>query len=86
MICIIGLIIFVSPLHGQGSKKITLPNGEEIWDLNGEWDVLVENIGPWASGDKYTQLWKITQTGSSFVAVRMIDDPYNKKIADTYEV
>ena len=48
LICFIGLIIFISTLHGQGSKKtITLPNGEVIWDLNGEWDVFIENYGPW---------------------------------------
>jgi hypothetical protein len=40
LICFIGLIIFVSTLHGQGSKKtITLPSGEVVCDLNGEWDV-----------------------------------------------
>jgi hypothetical protein len=80
MICFIGLIIFVSTLHGQGSKKtVTLPNGEVVWDLNGEWDVFIENYGPMASAGNYPQINKITQTGSSFVAIRMIDDPYNRK-------
>ncbi len=80
LICFLGLIIFVSTLHGQGTKKtITLPSGEVIWDLNGEWDVFVQNYGPWAVGGSYSEKWKITQTGSSFVAVRMIDDPWNKK-------
>jgi len=38
LICLIGLIIFVSTLHGQGSKKtITLPSGEVVFDLNREW-------------------------------------------------
>jgi hypothetical protein len=79
LICFIGLTIFISTLHGQGSKKtITLPNGEVIWDLNGEWDTYVDNYGPFTS-DKYTVINKITQTGSSFVAIRMMDDPWNLK-------
>jgi hypothetical protein len=79
LICFIGLIIFASTLHGQGSKKtITLPSGEVVCDLNGEWDAIVENYGP-SSSNSYPQIEKITQTGSSFVAIRMIDDPWNLK-------
>ena len=78
LLCFVGLIIFISTLHGQGLKKtITLPSGEVVWDLNGDWDVQVENYGQWWGS--YPQIWKITQTGSSFVAVRMIDDPWNRK-------
>ena len=80
LICFISLTIFISTLHGQGSKKtIALPNGEVIWDLNGEWDAFVENYGPHAFAGSYPQIMKITLTGSSFVAIRMIDDPYNFK-------
>ena len=80
LICFIGLMIFISTLHGQGSKKtITLPSGEVVCDLNGEWDAIVENYGPSASSNSYPQIEKITQTGSSFVAIRMIDDPWNLK-------
>jgi len=78
VICFIGLMIFMSTLHGQGSKKtITLPSGEVVCDLNGEWEAFVENYG--TSGGSYPQIEKITQTGSSFVAIRMIDDPWNRK-------
>ncbi len=80
IICFVGVIIFASTLHGQGSKKtITLPSGEVICDLNGQWDVRVENYGVWIYHGSYPQIWKITQTGGSFVAVRMIDDPGNPK-------
>jgi hypothetical protein len=78
IIILAGIISF--PSHGQGPKKtITLPNADVIHDLNGDWDVLVENIGPWANFGNYPQIWKITQTESSFLGVRMIDDPSNKK-------
>jgi hypothetical protein len=80
LICFIGLIIFISTLHGQGSKKtITLPSGEVVCDLNGEWDVFVENYGQMVFAGSYPQIWKITQTGSSFVAIRIIDDRWNQK-------
>ena len=73
LICFIGLIIFVSTLYGQGSKKtITLPNGEVVWDLNGEWDVLIES----AYGGTTRDVFKITQQGSSFMAIRMMGNPY----------
>ncbi len=80
LLCFVGLIIFISTLHGQGSKKtITLPSGEVVWDLNGEWDVRVENYGVWIYHGSYTQIWKITQTGSSFMAVRMTSTLGNPK-------
>ena len=50
-----------------------------VWDLNGEWDVFVENYGPYSSSGSYPQTFKITQTGSSFVAIRMLGDPHNRK-------
>lgn len=82
LVCFVGVIVFISTLHGQGSKKtITLPSGEVVWDLNGEWRAFVEIIASisMGGGKSYAQIWKITQTGSSFVAIRMINDPYNQK-------
>ena len=80
LICFIGLVIFVSTLHGQGSKKaITLPNGEVVWDLNGEWDAFVEHYGSWEWLGSGTEIVKITQEGSSFVGIRMNDTKWNPK-------
>jgi hypothetical protein len=80
LICFIGLIIFVSTLYGQGSKKtITLPSGEVVWDLNGKWEVFTENYGEWNQYGSYSTIVEITQKGSSFVAVRMTDNPWYKK-------
>ena len=79
-VCFITLTIFISLLNCQGSMKtIRLPDGEVVWDLNGEWDVFVELYGPWSAVGSWKQFCKITQEGSSFVSVRMIDDPYNRK-------
>ena len=58
---------------------MTLPSGEVVCDLNGEWDVFIECYGPWKEFGSYPQIVKITQKGSSFVGIRMIDDQYNPK-------
>ncbi len=79
LFCSVCFMIFVSTLHGQDSKKITLPNGDLVWDLNGEWDVWVENYGPSAHAGSYRQIVVITQTGGSFVAIRTTGDSFNQK-------
>ena len=84
LMCFMSIIAFTSTAHAQSSKKtITLPNGEVILDLTGEWDVHVENYGRWSSAGNYPQLVKVTQTGSSFVSIRMMSDPYNPKGAES---
>jgi hypothetical protein len=79
LVCFIGLtIFFVSISHSQGSMKtITLPNGEAVLDLNGEWDIFSE----WEGGTPNSS-WascKITQEGSSFVGVRTMPTLGNPK-------
>src|SRR4030042_2249353 len=84
LICFISLTIFISTLHGQGSKKtITLPSGEVVCDLNGEWDALYESLGPWlwAGNKNVTDVLKITQQGGSFVGVKTIGGGYVPKDA-----
>ncbi len=77
LICVISLIIFLSTLHGQSSKKtITLPNGEVVCDLNGEWDALYENLGASSYYGNLKDMLKITQHGGSFTGVKMIGTPY----------
>jgi hypothetical protein len=78
LICFVAIIISISTLHGQGSKKtITLPNGEVICDLNGDWDALYDHprLG------KSTDILKITQRGGSFEGVKTIGGPYVPKDA-----
>jgi len=79
------LIAFVSFLYvpqaptqeTKWKKTVTLPSGEVILDISGEWDVFVENYGSWSSYGSYPQKVNITQEGSSFVGTRMISDPFN---------
>jgi hypothetical protein len=82
LICFIGLIIFISTLHGQGSKKtVTLPSGEVVCDLNGEWDALYENLGAYSWVGNLKDMLKITQQGGSFVGVKMIGTAHVPKDA-----
>jgi hypothetical protein len=60
-------------------KTITLPSGEVIYDLNGEWAVCSENYGPWAEYGTYPDIVEIKQEGASFVGIRLIGNPWNPK-------
>jgi len=78
--CFVGLIIFVPSLYGKGLKKtITLPSGEVVCDLNGEWDAFIENYGHWDNFGKYPRVIKITQQGGSFVGIMMSEDVHVPK-------
>ena len=82
LICLISLIIFVSVLYGQGSKKtVILPSGEAVCDLNGEWDALYENLGAFQWVGNIKDMLKITQQGGSFVGVKMIGTAFVPKDA-----
>ena len=60
----------------QGWKKtITLPNGEVVCDLNGEWDVVWIGRGEFMQFGSVKNRWKITQQGNSFRGIRMIGGP-----------
>lgn len=78
LVCFVGLLISVSVLNGQGSKKtITLPNGDVVCDLNGEWDALYDHprLG------KSTDILKMTQRDGSFQGVKLIGGLYVPKNA-----
>jgi len=82
LICFMSLIIFISTSHGQGSKKtITLPSGEVVCDLNGEWDALYENLGEYTWVGNLKDMVRITQQGGSFVGVKMIGTEWVPKDA-----
>jgi hypothetical protein len=57
-------------------KTVTLPNGEVILDVSGEWDSFVQFYGTWAGafGGTWEHKVNITQDGSSFVGTRMMDE------------
>ena len=73
---IISLAIFawIGLAQAQKAKTVQLPNGEEVVDIRGEWDVHEENYGPWSTLGNYPNIFKIELQGNSFVGVRMMDD------------
>jgi hypothetical protein len=54
---------------------VTLPSGETVRDLNGDWDVIIENLERWEQFGTYPNVFRITQTGRAFRAIRLRDNP-----------
>ena len=62
---------------------VTLPSGDAVWDLSGDWDALIENYGPGTRNGTGPNVYRITQTGSAFKAVRTKDDALlTKEVAE----
>jgi hypothetical protein len=80
MLCIVAIIAWTGPVYAQTTnlgalETMKLPSGEEVYDLSGEWNVMVENYGEWERFGSYPQVFKITQEGKSFTGIRLKDNP-----------
>ena len=75
------LFIAQAQTEEQGWKKtITLPSGEVVCDLNGEWDSLwTGRSGLALALGSFRDVVKITQEGNSFEGIRMIGNMFNSK-------
>lgn len=89
-ICVVALIAWIGLIFAQtakpaGMKTVKLPNGQEVFDISGEWDVLVENYGEYAQFGTYPNVAQITirESDGSFHAVRMKANPPPGKPAGT---
>lgn len=78
---VIGFILFVgqAQTEEQGWKKtITLPSGEVVCDLNGEWEGLTVFKGRFRNfSEDLRTVSKIIQQGNSFKSTRISGDPFN---------
>jgi hypothetical protein len=77
-VCFVALIVWTGLAFAQTAMKtVKLPNGQEVFDISGEWDVLVENYGEFAIFGTYTNVANMTirESDSSFHAVRMNANP-----------
>ena len=64
----------------QGWKKtITLPSGEVVCDLSGEWDLLWIGRGEAVALGRVQSPLKITQQGNSFLGIRMKSTQYARE-------
>lgn len=80
MVCFVAIIAWAGLPFAQTAKPaamkiIKLQSGEEVFDISGEWDVAVEHYDSWADKGTFPQLYKITQEGTSFTAIRLKDSP-----------
>jgi len=84
LLCLAAMVSFLfiaqAQTEDQGWKKtITLPNGEVVCDLNGEWDSQWQGRGELQWIGRHRDVVKITQQGNSFEGIRMIGDQWNLK-------
>jgi hypothetical protein len=82
MVCFVVLfawagLVFAQTATPAAMKTVKLPNGQEVFDISGEWDVLIENYGEKAYFGTYPNVAQITirESDGSFHAVRMKANP-----------
>lgn len=78
LLCIVAVLAWTGVAAAQAARatpKVQLPSGETVWDLSGDWDAFIENLGSYALSGIYPNVFRITQTGSTFSATRMKDNP-----------
>ena len=78
-ICLVALIAWAGLVFAQNAKPVAmkfvkLPNGDEVCDLTGEWDALIDNYGEWAEFGSYRNIIKMTLVGDSFRGIRLLDN------------
>ena len=61
--------------QGGWEKTITLPSGEKVLDMRGEWDALIELAEQlqWTGRKSEQNILLITQEGNTFSAVQQIE-------------
>jgi hypothetical protein len=62
-------------LRSAQSKGGTVNTPAPAVKLTGDWDAVIENYGNKASDGTYANVFRITQTGSEFKAIRLRDNP-----------
>jgi len=59
-------------------NTITLPNGEVVYDLNGEWDAVYDVTSTYRTEDTQSSkgIVRITQEGNKFAGINVIGNPW----------
>jgi hypothetical protein len=91
VVCFVALIVWTGLAFAQTAKPaamktVKLPNGQEVFDISGEWDVLIENYGEWAQFGTYPQLVQVTvrESDGSFHGIRLMDNPQPGRKAGSF--
>lgn len=74
-VCIVAFIVCISFLYAQSAKVIRLPTGEYIFDLNGEWNAIIESYSRGTEGVAFSNVIKIIQIGNSCPVTGVITYP-----------
>jgi hypothetical protein len=69
---VITSMVYAQMAGKEWEKTITLPSGEVILDMSGEWDLLSEYYGRWSQFNPHKDILTFTQEGNTFTAVRQI--------------
>jgi len=83
MALILGLVFTVAyaqtdnPLKQGMPNTVRLSNGEVIYDLSGEWDVIRDTRK--VNNKIHKDIWKITQKGEEVGGIRLIGSDWNPK-------
>jgi len=70
-------LVFAQTATAAAIKTVKLANGQEVFDISGEWDVIIECYGEWAQFGTYPNVAKISikQDDGSFHAIRLKANP-----------
>jgi hypothetical protein len=84
LLCLAAMVSFFfiaqAQTEEQGWKKtLTLPSGEVVCDLNGEWDLLWTGRGEAVRMGRVQVPLKIIQQGNSFKGIRMKSNVYARE-------
>jgi hypothetical protein len=73
LIILSATLTFICTAYSQTEKTaVTLPSGEVVCDLNGEWNALYAHYGPMQWAGDIKNMVKITQQSNMFVATSLI--------------
>ena len=66
------LFLIFSPQMGKSESPgiITLPSGEKVCDLNGEWNAFFEHFGACMHAGSWKAIVKVKQEGNRFVGIK----------------
>lgn len=76
--------VAIAKMTQKGWKKtVTLPSGEVILDISGEWNVLYKGYGSFNRVGSGSDILTITQKGTTFIAIKQIGSRWVPKGAET---
>ena len=82
VICFVAIIAWTGFTFAQTAtpaaiKTAKLANGQEVFDISGEWHVIIECYGEWAQFGTYPNVAKISikEDDGSFHAIRLKTNP-----------